>query len=33
MSKTPEELTAEWKAGNLETDNDYYIEVAGVRFV
>lgn len=29
MTKTPEELTEDWKAGKLETDNDYYIEVAG----
>lgn len=29
MTKTPEELTADWKAGKLEADKDYYIEIAG----
>lgn len=29
MTKTPEELTEEWKAGKLEADKDYYIEIAG----
>lgn len=28
MTKTSEELTEEWKAGKLEADKDYYIEVA-----
>ena len=27
MTKTPEELTEEWKAGKLEKDKDYYIEI------
>ncbi len=26
MSKTPEELTEEWKAGKLKQDKDYYVE-------
>ena len=26
MSKTPEELTEEWRAGKLEKDRDYYVE-------
>lgn len=28
MTKTPEELTEEWKAGRLEVDKDYYIKIA-----
>lgn len=27
MTKTPEELTAEWKAGKLEADKEYYIKI------
>lgn len=26
MTKTPEELTEDWKAGKLEQDKDYYVE-------
>lgn len=26
MTKTPEELTEEWKAGKLEQNKDYYVE-------